>query len=208
MAVSQRITLDQLPAALAEIERPLRKEFKPLLNAISVYIWASIRKRFHQGVSPDGQPWKPLKGKRPRGGNKPLRDRNILMLAATGGAGSFKKIGETYLEQGVNLIQARTHQEGGTIIPKGAKALAVPLTRAAYGKPPRAFGRPLTLIWPKGKAHGWLIEETGKGKRRKSVMHYLLIPKAVIPARPFMGFNREDIDKIELMIVDYVTRSP
>ena len=78
---------------------------------------------------------------------------------------------------------AGVHQEGATITPKAAKALAIPVTNEA-----RRAGGPrsmdLHLVWPKGKAAGTLRDDANK-------VHFVLVKSVTIPARPFLGWTDE-----------------
>ena len=168
------ITLAELPGVLDEVARETEpKDLKPLLETMSVYLSATAKRRFHEGIDPDGAIWKPLAMQRARPrdkvnrnprstGQKPLRDTGLLMASVTGGAGGFVNIGDTWLEQGTNLEYAAFHQFGvGPIRPVTKKA----------------------LFWP-GAAH------PVKGTKG-------------IPARPFLGINDRDADKLALMTADY-----
>jgi phage gpG-like protein len=178
-----------LDKAQAEIERG---DFAPAMAKCSIALVSSIKMNFARGQGPDGKPWPRLKLARPRGGDKPLRDKGILMAAATatGAPGNVQTITRTSLVQGTNLDHADTHQNGKTIV--GRPALAIPLTReAGLAGRPRNFPRrdKLVLIWPRGKSSGALVEMVGKGKRARQVRHFLLVRKVTIPARPFIGWN-------------------
>lgn len=84
---------------------------------------------------------------------------------------------------GTTVIYGAALELGATIRPKTKKALTIPLTDKAGKYPAPKFPKPLTLVWPKGKKHGWLVETTGK----MSIMHYLLTRGPVkLAARPYL----------------------
>ncbi len=112
------------------------------------------------------------------------------------------------LEWGTNVEYGPLQQYGGTITPKNAKALAIPLTpEAARVAGPRSFPKPLRLVWPKGRSSGWLIEDKGKGKNQKAVMQFLLVSKVTVPARPFLGINEDITKDIQALLGDEVERA-
>lgn len=105
---------------------------------------------------------------------------------------------DTYAEvaTGTDLEYAAIHEFGGTIRPKNAEALAVPLTPEAkkYASP-REFPRKLHVQ----------VSEDGKaflaGARGKP--YYILLKSVTIPARPYL---RPAIDENETKIVNAVQR--
>ena len=74
----------------------------------------------------------------------------------------------------------RIHEYGGTIVPRSAKALAIPLNEAArrVGSP-RAYPTKLHVQWAKGAESGVLADEAG-------VAQYALVRSVTIPARPYL----------------------
>jgi phage gpG-like protein len=86
---------------------------------------------------------------------------------------------------GTNLPYGRYLEYGARIRPKKAKALAVPLTKAAKRhSSPRDFPKELQLIPRKGRAP-LLVETFGKRKTRM-ILHYVLLPEVNLAARPWM----------------------
>jgi phage gpG-like protein len=91
--------------------------FRQPLQVVKVLLSASTKENFSGGHSPDGVPWLPLK--RPRanskGGDKPLRDKGLLMAGvADGGQGHVERLSDTELQWGTNLVYAAVHQFGHT----------------------------------------------------------------------------------------------
>jgi hypothetical protein len=83
---------------------------------------------------------------------------------------------------GTSLIYGRALELGATIRPKNARALTIPMTEEAEKRPAKQFKRPLSLVWPTGSKHGWLVEQKGK----KTVLQYLLVRKVALKPRPFL----------------------
>lgn len=202
---------EDLPTLFGGMAARLRgANFEKPLKQCSTLIAAAGQECFDRAQDPDGAPWKPIMGWRARGGDKPLRDRGLLMASIVGkAAGHVERIDQTSLVQGTNVDYAAIHQDGKTILPKG-RALAIPLTPEAYrsheanrGHGARNFPRRLVLIWPQGKSHGWLVETKGK----KFIMHFLLVPKVTIPARPFLGFGQQLVSDIDNVFLDFLRRT-
>ncbi len=213
---TQTIPVNQLPAWGQQIVRTGQAANRStLFKKLALVLVSETRKNFTSATAPDGSPWKPLAGYRARGGHRILRDRGLLMASLTGkGANHVERTTQDSLEWGTNLDYAATHQYGGTIYPKRGRALAIPMTREAYNAgSPRNFPRFLAMVWPSGKSSGMLVETkvgaSGKyaaNRGARSTIHYLLMPKVTIPARPFLGLNQAILDKIDLVIADHVAK--
>lgn len=81
-------------------------------------------------------------------------------------------------------VYARIQDQGGTIVPRNAKALTVPVSQQAKsasrrGIGAREFPSPLALIWPKGRDRGYLVEK-GVG------VHYVLRKSVTLPGRTYL----------------------
>lgn len=85
---------------------------------------------------------------------------------------------------------AGLHEEGGTITPKTAKWLTVPLVKQAKGKSPRAF-KDLQFIPRKGKSP--LLAMVSN---KKVTPYYVLKKKIVIPKRAFIGDTVNNPSKV------------
>lgn len=145
---------------------------------------------------------------RQRGGSAVLADTGTLRQSITGknpgGAisqepGTLNKATGDYAQVGSRMIYAAIHNFGGTIVPKSAKALAVPMTpEATKAGSPRRFPRPLKFIPSKSaKTIGLLVEYTAKrrGKQPTIKAHYLLMKSVNIPRRKFMP-RAEELEPI------------
>lgn len=193
------LTLPELAAELKAMGKRLGDVRKHLpLKACAVVIRSAIQEGFTKGQSPSGQPWKPLAFARVRGGTKPLLDTNKLRASI-----QVKPEGEDTIRAWTNKIQANLMQHGRTIRPKKGKYLAIPLTRAAQRTgSPRLFGKKLGVkIGAKG---GVMFSTTGKGKRKKETAEYALVKKVTIPARPFLGFSDEALQKVANLLFSAV----
>lgn len=76
---------------------------------------------------------------------------------------------------------AGLHEEGGTITPKTARWLTIPLNKQAKGKSPRQF--PNLKFIPSKKGSPFLAMVSNK----KVTPYYVLKKKIVIPKRAFIG---------------------
>lgn len=150
---------------------------------------SDVKRRFATGTTPGGAKWKPLKYGRPRGGTQPLRDTGRLMASIVG------RFDRTSVTVGTAHPGAALANYGGTVRPRKGKFLAVPLTREAA----RA-GSPRRL---KGSARLPLFARLMGGKM---VGHFLLIKKAVVPAREFLGLSREALLAVEAVLTEAAVR--
>jgi phage gpG-like protein len=110
-------------------------DFTVPLKQSKVLLSAATKECFDQGKSPAGDLWAPLRHPRAnsRGGDKPLRDKDLLMASATAqGAGHVEQLTQTYLVYGSNLDYAGVHQFGATI----------PERRRPYPQKPFVFPGP------------------------------------------------------------------
>lgn len=192
-------------------ERISRVDLRPAYKTGRQLCINHARQTIISGRAPGGgDPYKPLVMPRARtkGKDIPLRDTGALLASL--GSGSpyvIDVVTFNYFEYGTRLIYARLQNEGGTILPTKSKALAIPRTpEAVRAGSPRRFPRKLTLIWPKGKRSGRLVEKTTKGKNQVPVMitHFLLLLSAVIPARPFLTVTPDLVEKVYGVVTDYL----
>lgn len=161
-------------------------------KALPVLAVAGYRRGFAEQRSPDGANWPPPKW---RPGGQALLDTGHLRASGTAAV-----IGDTVVLSTTAPGAALLHF-GGEIVAKG-KALAIPVSREARraGSPLR-FPGPSLVYLPDRKGdpnkRGKLaqIRFRGKGKQSRAVVtvHYILRRRAVVPARPFVGFSAETI---------------
>lgn len=157
------------------------------IQDVSTYLTSVVKRRFASGTGPDGQTWDELKFPRHRRrdqnarggtGQKPLYDSGVLMASASGqegAAGAVKEMGAFHLVQGSNLDYAAIHNFGGVIHKPEQKA-------------PTKRGKP---FW------AWLTPE-GTWRYTKRIRAH----DVTIPARPFVGLNHKDVDRIEAIALD------
>lgn len=119
-----------------------------------------VRDHFDSSSDPEGRIWAPLRHPRPRGGNRPLLDTGLLRASTTGpGQHHIEQLTDNSFIMGTALPYAQIHQEGGTIHPVHARALAIPLTvEAERVGSPRQFPRRLVMLWRPGADSGCLAE--------------------------------------------------
>jgi phage gpG-like protein len=151
---------------------------------------SDVKRRFATSTTPEGTRWRPLKFKRPRGGDKPLLDTGRLMASITG------RSSPTEIVVGTAHPAAPLHQFGGVVRPKKGKYLAIPLTKEAQraGSPRRLKGSKSVPLFARKVEGKW-------------VGHFLLARKAVVPARPFLGLSRECERAVAAILLEAATRS-
>ncbi len=178
-------------------------------DAMRVVAGAMLTKtlqRFKEGKAPDGTPWAPTS----RGGTV-LVDNGMR-------GGLLGSITSDYNEKeaivGTDKEYAKIHQFGGDILPRPGKALAIPVSAQALKQsrlglgPTEAFAEgALSIVWPKGKKGGWLVE-TKKGSKKqgigaKTIFHYRLVGKVHMPARPFLGIGEGDKQEIVRRLAEF-----
>lgn len=134
--------------------------------------------------------------------------RNEAKARASHKAGNLKRsldiavaqASETYveIEIGTDVEYARIHEYGGTITPKNAKYLAVPLTEAARAATsPILFAGELHFV-PRagGGTGGTLRDDAGEAQ-------YALVTSVTIPATPYL---RPALDEKHQAALDEVRR--
>jgi phage gpG-like protein len=186
---------------------------------------ADIKSRFSSGTAPDGTPWPPIKG-RLRGGDKPLLDTGTLRASIWGRP---ETDGAT---AGTNDRRAPLLHFGGTVVPKTAQFLSLPLTREAMRSgSPRNFPRPLVVVKSK-KGTLLLVEKqpttkAGKPKKGKKlnpyetalrqkfepaeagfIPQYVLLKSVTVPARPFVGVSEAGQAKASAIVVNWAVAEP
>ena len=147
------------------------------------------KRRFATGTTPQGQKWRPLKYPRPRGGDQPGRDTGRLMNSFTGRADA------TGVTVGTAHPAAALFNFGGTVRPKKAKRLAIPLTREAVraGSPRRMKGTAKKPLFAKKVGGKW-------------VGHFLLVRQTRHAAREFLGVSPEAEKVVAAVLLDAASR--
>ncbi len=181
MPAREEVALSDLAPWLASLGQELsRLSWSRPLKAAAVLWEADTKERFETSTDPDGVPWAALR--RPRanskGGDKPLRDKGLLMAAATGrGAGHVERLTDASLEVGVNLDYAGAQNDGATIrFPERTR------------KPP---------------AKPWVFPGPGGVPvfTRKIKAHAVTIPR-----RQFVGLSEKFLRHLEQLLADEVER--
>ncbi len=155
-----------------------------LLKAIGVKITMNIKKRIRDNkIKPSTTDKQKRKATLTDSGNL-LNSINYV-------------IRENTIVVGTNVTYARIHHEGGTIVPKKAKYLAIPLTPAAKVKSPLEWED--TYI-----AKGIIFRKLGKDQdENKDEALYKLQKSVKIPARPYLFISPEDENQISNIISKY-----
>lgn len=179
-----RLVLDHSGAQrlLGQLSGRLR-ETGPLLTAIAADMERAVRQNFAQGGRP--QPWPESHRARTEGG-RTLQDTLLLLSSiyrrSTGRAATVFTRDK----------RARLLHFGGTVRPRQAKALTIPLTAAARGRRARDFAD--TFILRRENKPPLIMQRGNAGSPPTAL--YVLLPAVRIPARPFLTVPESDIEQI------------
>ena len=124
LSFSLDLQMDQISAAAAGI-RELTGNLRPMLEDIGMEGETSTMERFETNLAPDGTPWTPSL-RATLTGTPTLVDRGHFRDGI-----HYQVDGDDAVEWGSNAVQARIHQEGGTIVAKG-DGLAFTLASGAF----------------------------------------------------------------------------
>jgi phage gpG-like protein len=161
-------------------------------KTIGLIVVSDLKGRISRGVSPDGTKYLPLGHTRPNGGNNPLLSTGVLRNSIT------SVVAGNSISVGTNLLYGPVHQYGATIVPVKAKLLAIPITKTArYAGSPRRFPGKLTFVPTKS---GGILKDA------KGVVHYVLVDKVEIPARPFIGFSSDALKLVNQVAAEHYGR--
>jgi len=143
-----------------------------LLKIVGITIRDRIKKRMREGrIKPESN----------NASKKALIGRTKSLIRSI----QFQLHGDQ-IAIGSNLHYAKIHQEGGTIVPRKAKFLTIPLTNAARVLSARDFEN--TFI-----RNGIIFMAR---ENDKPVALYKLVKQVTIPARPYLFIDQADKDVI------------
>jgi phage virion morphogenesis protein len=157
--------------------RERMSHFQPVMANIGRYLRRQTRINFERGGRPTK--WKPSWRAKMQGG-KTLMDTGRLALSMDWAATDDEAI------VGTNVRYGRIHQLGGTIVPKTAKALTVPLCDLAKGKRARDFEGLFVIGGKEGKAPVLAMRQG-----EKVLPMFALMKKVTMQARPFLVWLSE-----------------
>jgi phage gpG-like protein len=173
MGAGIAMQMEGLLRGLEQSVAPANFPYRAVLNDLSVYLAGRAKESFENSAAPDGTKWAALKRPRNRTrdkrasggtGQKPLRDRDILMASATGqGPNGVRNFGPTWLEQGSKLNYAGPQNYGAKI--------NKPEQVRPYPKKPFVFEGP---------------------EGRRIFARRIRAHTVTIPARPFLGLTDQD----------------
>ncbi|MDD5087198.1 MAG: hypothetical protein PHI18_00165 [bacterium] len=164
-----------------ETASPLDVMPGPLVTALAADLERSVLRNFRSGGRPI--PW-PLSRRAQETGKKTLIDQGLLY-------NSIRRHGKGY--EAVVFTQdkrAFIHEYGGTIVPRTAKALTIPIAAEARGRRARSFADTF-LLKRDGKAP--LIMQRVEGGDPKPL--FVLLKSVTLPARPFIEPPEQDIQQ-------------
>ena len=196
------VTLGNISNALADPAMGGRNILPPLLRAMGTLAVGAVRQSFGTGIGYDGRQWKPLAHSRPNGGDKPLLDKGLLRASISA------MVTESEIRLQASHPGAAIHQFGGTVRATSGKMLAIPLSKEAKraGRA-RNFPRRLFVLAIHGsRKKALLCERTIKSTTKNTtgglVVHYVLAREVTIPARPYLGFSDETLEKMQRLLAD------
>ena len=191
MALTPKQFADQLHRAA----RGTPAQLRGLLKSASLMMASAIKDNLNKGTDPDGRPFRALAHPRPAGGNKPLRDRGLLLASITSTVKGMVAVA------GTNRVGAALHQHGGTVRPVKRKWLTIPLTKKAArsGGATRFPGELSPRINKKGTA-GVLVDE-------QDVAQFALVKSVRVPARRFVGFGRSLLARLDKLFAEHVAKT-
>jgi phage gpG-like protein len=97
--------------------------------------------------------------------------------------------------------QARILQFGGTITPRNAKHMAIPLSVEASRAGARRWKKQNHGFWLRTKSGKlFLVRKDGKALE----FGFMLVDKVVIPPRPYLGFRKKHRDKFLNMAIEWL----
>jgi len=181
--IRTRIEVSGPAGDLAEIGRKMRNP-RPLLQAVGVMGMLSATVRLNDVL-----------GKKSKDAVRTGRLAGSLMV---GDADSVFELGEHQVEFGSNLPYAAQVQYGGTIMPREAKALAIPIPVELKSSRlwPKDFEEGILQFVPytgsKPNVFGLLFDPEGKAGYGKGPL-YALAYWVTQEARPFLYFSDEDV---------------
>ena len=164
-------------------------------SAIRIMSVSGVKKNINEGVDVQGKAFAPLKHARPEGGSQPLKDKGLLAASISA------TVTEREITLAANSPGARLQNYGGTVTPKRAKALAIPVSKEAkrVGSPGGGrFPRPLFAMSAKSATTGLLCENVNG----KVVVHYVLVKSVTIPPRQFLGWRADTLGNIGKLLAE------
>lgn len=162
-----------LDAALSRLA-VLGRSPRPIFKAIANYGESSTRLRFEHQRGPDGATWKPSRRVQKSGGQTLVKSRGLLRSITNA-------YGENFAAWGSNVAYARIHQLGGEIS-RAAHSTRIRLRTDPRGNLVRQPGNRKLAVFARD-SH----------KRARTSWHEIGPHKIRMPARPFVGVNREDL---------------
>lgn len=190
---------DEVRAALAAVPGALRR---PLMLGLDAILKNQVAETFARQADPVlGVEWKrtgPLTlSLRPSGGGQTLRASGGGLLDSI--VSRAPQVTETTVTIGTNKPYGPIHQNGGTIHPRNAEKLAIPLTREAAkaGSARRWIARQR-----KGSyffTAGAIMSKPARGGRPVAV--FARLDSVTIPQRRYLGIGPKQAAEIEAFVV-------
>lgn len=159
-----------------------------MLDDIGFEVQESTVRRFSEGKSPKGVPW------------KQKSDGSPSTLEQTGhlAASIQNVVVGNVIHVGSGKVYARIHQEGGEIKAKDAKFLHIPLNELARREGPRRLYE-RGMYQRAGKEKGVAVLDIDGD----IIPMFALVKQVTIPKRPYLGLSEEDKDIVRDIVADY-----
>ncbi len=208
------VDLKGLEGVIARLAPLSDRDMFGIMLALDAKAKQQVAQTFSSATDPmTGAAWKPTSkftlDLRPSGGGATMN--------ASGGAGLLgsiigraPQVTSDSAAIGTNKIYGPPNQNGATIRPVKAKALAIPLTKeAARFKSPRLFPRKLFVLGGHGPGSGVLAEALGGNRKGVVRAQYVFKQSVTIPQRRFLGVSRNGPNyagQLEKTVADMISK--
>lgn len=192
--------IQELQKSIEKIQSTLGKSLEVPLRQAGLHLMAITGERFEQQISPGGSKWEKLKdstiARRRSKSSAILQDRGTLKNSVSSNPRIYK-LDENSLEFGTNLPYANVHQFGD-----GGRVKIPP--RQIDGVVKLRTNRKGELL--RQKKHQNLAVFAKKTHKLYTERKFSLMTKGhniTIPARPYLGINKDDMRQIEKIFSVY-----
>ena len=191
--IKMTTAVNPVSKSLNGIAKGLRTNKRAVLGVMGAKMLEQIQDNFDSQADPvTGAPWPARKRARLEGGDKLLYRTGALRRSWLQ---PFKIAGSS-VSLGSNLVYANIQNYGGTVKPKQAQVLCLPLTKEAAraGSARRFWERQ-----PAGKKPFFLETKSGglfivtSGPKKTLAFHFVCLDQVAIPRRRYVGWGPRQI---------------
>ena len=183
MADKNEKNIEKLDKKLLGMVKDLKNPL-PANQVAAEIMLRSIRKNFRDGGRPTR--WKP--SRRAESGHKTLVGPTRSLMT-----GINKRVTKKTVSVGLKDKRARLLNYGGKVVPKNAKYLTIPVGLTANEKRRGLTARDFENTFFHESKNGKLFLMQNMGKGEKPRVLFLLVKSMIMPARPFILFQKQDI---------------